>query len=394
MKNFNFYAPTQVVFGANTERKTGRLVKQYGGHKVLVHYGGQSAIRSGLLDQVCQSLESEGIEYVKLGGVVPNPRLSKVYEGIELCRKEQVDFILAVGGGSVIDSAKAISWGVPYEGDVWDFYTHKAQAQTCLPIATVLTIPAAGSEMSGGSVITNEEGNLKKDYGHDMIRCKFAIMNPERTFTLPAYQTACGATDIMMHTMERYFSHNDDMEITYSIAEALLRTVKETTPAVLKNPNDYNLRAQIMWAGSLAHNDLTGCGTSGDWATHKLEHELSGMFDVAHGAGLAAMWGSWARYVYQENVSCFARFAVNVMGVTNNFKSAEATALAGIEAMEAFYHSIGMPTSIPELIGRAATDAEIEEMALKCSENDGRTIGAFKVLNREDMKAIYHLANK
>ncbi len=392
MKDFTYYAPTQVVFGADSEKQTGKLVKQYGGKKVLLHYGGKSAERSGLLDAVCNALEAEQIPYVKLGGVVPNPRLSKVYEGIDLCRKEGVDFILAVGGGSVIDSAKAIAWGVPYEGDVWDFYLRKAVATSCLPLACVLTIPAAGSEMSDGSVITNEEGNLKKDYGDNMIRCKFAIMNPERTFTLPAYQTACGITDIMMHTMERYFSKDDDMDVTDGIAESLLRTVKETAPAVLAHPTDYQARAQIMWAGSLAHNDLTGCGTTGDWSTHMLEHELSGMFDVAHGAGLAAIWGSWARYVLQENPSRFARFAVNVMGVKNDFKSVERTALAGIEAMEAFYRSIGMPTNIRELIGREITDEEISRMAAICSDNGTKTAGALKVLKLADMENIYRMA--
>lgn len=392
MKDFNYYAPTQVVFGADSEKQTGKLVKQSGGTKVLVHYGGHSAECSGLLDLVCGSLEAEGISYVRLGGVVPNPRLSKVYEGIELCRREGVDFILAVGGGSVIDSAKAIAWGVPYEGDVWDFYLRKAKAKSCLPVAAVLTIPAAGSEMSDGSVITNEEGNLKKDYGDDMIRCKFAVMNPERTFTLPPYQTACGITDIMMHTMERYFSLDDDMDVTDGIAECILRTVKETAPVVLAHPSDYHARAQIMWAGSLAHNDLTGCGTTGDWATHMLEHELSGMFDVAHGAGLAAVWGSWARYVLHENPTRFARFAVNVMGVRNDFKSAERTALAGIEAMEAFYRSIGMPTSIHELIGREITDDEISRMAEICSDGGTKTVGTLKVLGRSDMENIYKMA--
>lgn len=392
MKDFNYYAPTQVVFGADSEKQTGKLVKQSGGTKVLVHYGGHSAERSGLLDLVCGSLEAEGISYVRLGGVVPNPRLSKVYEGIELCRREGVDFILAVGGGSVIDSAKAIAWGVPYEGDVWDFYLRKAKAKSCLPVAAVLTIPAAGSEMSDGSVITNEEGNLKKDYGDDMIRCKFAVMNPERTFTLPPYQTACGITDIMMHTMERYFSLDDDMDVTDGIAESILRTVKETAPVVLAHPSDYHARAQIMWAGSLAHNDLTGCGTTGDWATHMLEHELSGMFDVAHGAGLAAVWGSWARYVLHENPTRFARFAVNVMGVRNDFKSAEHTALAGIEAMEAFYRSIGMPTSIHELIGREITDDEISRMAEICSDGGTKAVGTLKVLGRSDMENIYKMA--
>lgn len=392
MKDFKYYAPTEVVFGKNAEYKTGELVKKYGGTKVLLHYGSASAERSGLLGVIRESLTAAGIGFVELGGVVPNPRLSLIYKGIELCRAEKVDFILAVGGGSVIDSSKGISSGFYYEGDVWDLYLKKDRATQYLPVACVLTIPAAGSEMSNGTVVTNEEGWLKKDYGSDALRCKFAVMNPERTYTLPAWQTACGATDMIMHTMERYFSVEDDMEVTDAIAEAIMRTVKNVAPQVLANPTDYQGRAQLMWAGSLAHNDLTGCGTTGDWATHNLEHELSGMFDVSHGAGLAALWGSWARYVRSENMTRFARFAVNVMGVPNNFKDAEATAEAGIQAMEAFYHSIGMPTSIKELIGRDITDAEIEEMADKCSTYGTQTVGSLKVLQREDMIAIYKMA--
>ncbi len=392
MQAFNYYAPTQVVFGPETELQTGKLVKKYGGTKVLVHYGGKSAERSGLLDRVCQSLEAEGISYVKLGGVVPNPRVSKVREGIELCRKEGVDFLLAVGGGSVIDSLKAISLGVPYQGDVWDFYTRKCFDTVCLPLGCVLTIPAAGSEMSNGSVITNDEGGLKKDYCIDEFRCKFAVMNPVLTYTLPAWQTACGAVDMVMHTMERYFSKDDDMEVTDNIAEAVMRTAMDSVHVVLREPENYRHRAQLMWAGSLAHNDLTGCGTSGDWATHNLEHELSGMFDVSHGAGLAAVWGSWARYVLSENPTRFARFAVNVLGVTNNFKNTEETALAGIARMEDFYRSIGMPVNIHELIGREITDAEIEEMADKCSNYGKQTVGCLKVLTRDDMVNIYKMA--
>ena len=392
MKDFIYYTPTQIAFGRNAEQQTGKLVKQYGGTKVLVHYGGKSAERSGLLDVVTTALAAEGIPFVLSGGVVPNPRLSKVREGIRLCRKEGVDFILAVGGGSVIDSAKAIAMGTLYEGDVWDFFAHKAEVSECLPLGAVLTIPAAGSEMSDATVITNEEGNLKKDYGSDKLRCKFAVMNPERTFTLPPYQTAAGVVDIIMHTLERYFSHEDDMEVTDGIAESLLRTVQESAVEVLKQPDNYLHRAQIMWAGSLSHNGLTGCGTASDWATHFLEHELSGLFDVTHGAGLAAMWGSWARYVYKENPNRFARFAVNAMGVANHFHSAEATALAGIEALEHFFRSIDMPTSIHELIGRDITDAEIQEMADKCSYGGTHTIGSFKVLSREDMVRIYEMA--
>jgi len=394
MIDFNFYAPTEVVFGKESEEKVGKLVRKYGGTKVLVHYGGKSAVRSGLLDKVCRLLEEEGIQYVKLGGVVPNPRVALVREGIELCRKEGVDFLLAVGGGSVIDSLKAISIGVPYDGDVWDFYLRKAVAATCLPIACVLTIPAAGSEMSDGSVITNDEGNLKKDYCTNIFRCKFAIMNPERTFTLPPYQTACGVTDIMMHTMERYFSHDDDMDVTSAVAEAILRTAKEQVFKVLADPEDYNARAQIMWAGSIAHNDMTGCGTTGDWATHMIEHELSGMFDVAHGAGLASVWGSWARYVYKLRPSRFARFAVNVLDVPNTFRSDEETALEGIKAMERFYHAIGMPTSIPELIGRPATDEEMRKMANICSGGDSHPVGNFMKLTEADVYEIYKGANK
>lgn len=392
MKAFNYYAPTQVVFGPDTENQAGQLVKKYGGTKVLVHYGGGSVVRSGLLDRVCKSLEEEGIAYVTLGGVVPNPRVSLVREGIELCRKENVDFLLAVGGGSVIDSMKAISVGVPYKGDVWDFYTRKAFDRECLPTSCVLTIPAAGSEMSDGSVITNDEGGLKKDYCINEFRCKFAIMNPVLTYTLPAWQTACGATDMMMHTQERYFSKDDDMDITDNIAEATFRTVMNSVKIVLKEPENYRHRAQLMWAGSLMHNDLTGCGTSGDWATHMLEHELSGMFDVSHGAGLAALWGCWARYVLNENPTRFARFAVNVMGVQNDFNDTIGTALRGIEKMEEFYRSIGMPTSIHELIGKDITDDEIEEMAEKCSNGGKNTAGCLKVLSKEDMIEIYKMA--
>ncbi|MCD8093887.1 MAG: iron-containing alcohol dehydrogenase [Bacteroides sp.] len=394
MKDFNYYAPTQVVFGAGSEEQTGKLVKQYGGTKVLVHYGGKSAERSGLLDKVCRLLEAEGIGYIKLGGVVPNPRLSLVHQGIELCRREKVDFILAVGGGSVIDSAKAIGYGVPYEGEVWSFFTGAAKPESCLPIGTVLSIPAAGSEMSDSAVITNEDGDIKMGYSNNICRCKFAVMNPERTYTLPAYQTACGVVDIMMHTMERYFSHDDDMTLTDELAEGLLRTVKDSALEVLQNPEDYRHRAQIMWAGSLAHNDLTGCGTTSDFATHQLEHELSAMFDVAHGAGLAALWCSWARYVYKENVSRFVRFAVNVMGIANDFTDPEHTALLGIKRMEDFYRTIGMPVSIKELIGREISEEEIEEMVRKCSHGGSLIIGNFKKLASQDMKNIYHLASK
>ena len=392
MKDFSFYAPTEVVFGEKSEEQVARLVKKYGGTKVLVHYGGQSAIRSGLLVKIINQLQEAGIDFVKLGGVVPNPRLSLAQKGIELCRQKGIDFILAVGGGSVIDSAKCIAYGVPYKGNVWDFYLGKEKATKMLPVAAVLTIPAAGSEMSESSVITNEEGDVKLGYSNNLSRPKFAIMNPRRTFTLPPYQTAAGVTDMMMHTMERYFTKDDDMDLTTDLAEAMLRSMKNAVFAVLKNPEDYRYRAQIMWGGSLMHNGLTGCGVDEDWATHQLEHELSGMFDVTHGAGLAAIWPSWARYVMHENLRRFVRFAVNVMDVPNDFTDPEGTALKGIEAMERFYHAIGMPINIKELIGRDITDAEIKEMTRKCSRDGKSTCGGLKVLEAKDMQAIYQMA--
>ena len=394
MKDFNFYAPTRVVFGRQAEEQLSQLVRQYGGTKVLIHYGGGSARRSGLLDKVEKMLAEADIPYVELGGVVPNPLLSKVKEGIGLCCREGVDFILAVGGGSVIDSAKAIGYGVPYEGDVWDFWEGKAVPQSCLPIGVMLTIPAAGSEMSSSCVITKDDGLIKRGINSDLCRCRFAIMNPERTMILPDYQTAAGATDILMHTLERYFSKHEDMMLTDALAEALMRTVIDVAPDVLAHPDDYRLRAQIMWAGSLSHNDLMECGTEKDFATHKLEHELSALYGVTHGAGLAALWPSWARYVMDRHLSRFVQFAVNVMGVTNDFTNLRATALKGIAAIERFFSSIGMPVSIPELIGRTATDEEIALLVRKCSRDGKLNIGAMEVLTPADMEQIYCMANK
>ena len=391
LKDFNFYAPTRVVFGRDAETKIGQLVKACGASKVLIHYGGGSAERSGLLSVVRQQLSDAGISFVELGGVVPNPLLSKVEEGIALCRQENVDFILAVGGGSVIDSSKAIGYGVPYDGDVWDFWCGKAP-EKCLPIGAVLTIPAAGSEMSSSSVITKDEGLLKRGFNSDLCRCKFAVMNPERTYTLPPYQTAAGATDIMMHTMERYFSKYEDMTLTDAIAEALLRTVKDAVLVVMQHPEDYRHRAQIMWAGSLAHNDLTECGTEKDFATHKMEHELSAMFGVTHGAGLAALWPSWARYVKGKHLNRFVQFAVNVMGVENDFSHPDETAEKGIVAIEDFYRKIGMPTNIHELLGREITADEIEVLVDKCSRGGTITLGAMEVIDANDMRNIYNMA--
>ncbi|MDD3369570.1 MAG: iron-containing alcohol dehydrogenase [Lachnospiraceae bacterium] len=412
MQNFNYYAPTKVVFGKDTEKQVGELVKEQQCKKVLVHFGGQSAKKSGLLDRICNSLTETGINYVTLGGVVPNPRLSLVREGIELCKQEGVDFILAVGGGSVIDSAKAIGYGMTNKDengqdvDVWDLYLKKFPPKACLPIGAVLTIAAAGSEMSDSSVITNEDGWLKRGLSSNYARCKFAVMNPELTYSLPKYQTMCGCTDILMHTMERYFTKEEHTELTDELAEGLMRSVIQAAKTLLVNPNDYNARAQVMWAGSLSHNGLTGCGTVGDWACHQLEHELGGMFDVAHGAGLAAVWGSWARYVYSEKPERFAQFAVKVLGIKNSESQTtkkptgkeaasqiEETALAGIAAMEAFYREIEMPTTIEEL-GIEVTPEQLDELAYKCAYQGTRTIGGFRVLHQEDMKKIYENALK
>ena len=391
MNNFTYYTPTKVVFGRDTDKQVGQLVKEQNCKKVLIHYGGQSAKRSGLLDRIKASLEAENIAYVELGGVVPNPRLSMVYEGIELCKKESVDFILAVGGGSVIDSSKAIGYGMTNEGDVWDFYDKKRQATACLPIGAVLTIAAAGSEMSDSSVITKEEGWIKRGYGSNYCRCKFAVMNPELTMTLPDYQTASGCTDIMMHTMERYFDQSRTMELTDGIAEALMKTVMKNAVILRDDPKNYDARAEIMWAGSLSHNGLTGCGSEGgDWSTHRLEHELGGLFDVAHGAGLAAVWGSWARYVWKDRPDRFVKFAVNVMGVEPNGTDAEIVE-KGICAVEDFYRSIHMPTSIKEL-GIDVTDEQIAELARKCSIAAKDNLGKVKVLHEADMAAIYTMA--
>lgn len=391
MNDFTYYTPTKVIFGKGSETKVGALIKEQKGTKVLLHYGGGSARRSGLLARIEESLAEAGIAYTELGGVVPNPRLSLVREGIELCKKENVDFILAVGGGSVIDSAKAIGYGVYHGGDVWDFYNFKRVPEGCLPIGAVLTIAAAGSEMSDSSVITNDETWEKRGVNSNYCRVKFAVMNPELTMTLPAYQTACGCADILMHTMERYFNHGDNMELTDGIAEALMRTVIKNAKILVKEPENYDARAEVMWAGSLSHNGLTGCGTDGgDWATHKLEHEIGAMFDVAHGAGLTAIWGSWARYVCDARLDRFVKFAENVLGIAPRTDAAE-TARAGIEAMEDFYREIGMPVSLTEL-GIAPTDAQIEKLADQCVASTRDNLGKVRHLAKEDMIAIYQAA--
>lgn len=392
MFNFIYHTPTQVVFGRGAEEHTGALVKAQGCKKALLHYGGGSVVRSGLLDRIKASLDQAGVAYTELGGVVPNPRLSLVYQGIELCKKEGVDFILAVGGGSVIDSSKAIAYGLAEEADVWELYDRARRAKACLPVGVVLTIAAAGSEMSNSSVITKDEGGIKRGYNDDICRPRFAVMNPELTVTLPPYQTASGCVDILMHTMERYFTPNGTMELTDSLAEGLMRTVMKNAVILRDDPQNYDARAEIMWASSLSHNGLTGCGNDGgDFACHGLEHEMGGMFDVTHGAGLAAVWGSWARYVYRDCLPRFVRFAVNVMGVENTGTDEE-TALAGIQAMEDFYRSIAMPTCFSEL-GIFPTREQIEQMAHKFHIACGGKKGTAKVLREADFLKIYETAN-
>lgn len=387
--NFEFYSPTKVLFGKNAEDEVGRQARAFGAASALIVYGGGSAQRSGLLGKVEAALAAEGIAFQKLGGVVPNPRLDKVYEGIRMGKEHNVDFLLAVGGGSAIDTAKAIAYGLAEpDQDVWELFEHTRTAQKCLPVAAVLTIAAAGSETSKGCVITNQRTGEKRAYDDNLARPKFAVMNPEYTKTLPDYQTESGCVDIMMHTMERYFTNGGNMEITDALAEGLLRTVMKNAVKLHQEPGDYDARAEIMWAGSLAHNDLTGCGNDGgDFMSHKLEHELGGMFDVTHGAGLAAVWPSWARYVYKECLPRFVRYARNVMGISIKGTDEE-IAESGIRAMEDFYRSIGMPVNLDEL-GVHPTDEQVEETAERCAAASGSHTGSAKKLSREDIVRIY-----
>ena len=393
MQSFQFKCPTEIIFGRGAEEKVGEKIKAYGGTHVYIVYGGGSAVRSGLLGRCTDSLKAAGIPYELLGGVKPNPRLSKVREGIELCKSSGADFLLAVGGGSVIDTAKAIGYALANpEFDIWDLFMGKATAKACAPVGAVLTISAAGSETSNSCVITNEDGWLKKGVNYECSRPRFAIMNPALTCTLPPYQTASGGVDIMMHTMERYFSNTDHTELLDRMSEGLLKTVMTNVKKALADPNDYDARAELMWAGSLSHNNLMGVGKVQDWATHKIEHELGGMFDVAHGAGLAAVWGSWARYVMHVNLPRFTRFAVEVMGCEMDYENPEATALAGIAAFESFCRSIGMPSNLRELGLGDITEEQMHEMAVKCTQNDTIKIGGLIRLYAADIEKIYAAA--
>ena len=393
MVDFQYYTPTRVVFGKDTESRAGELVKQDGGTRVLVHYGSASAQKSGLLGRVTASLEDAGLAYVELGGVVANPRLSLVRQGVQLCKDEKIDYILAVGGGSVIDSAKAIGYGACLGSDVWDLFTGAAKAAATLPVGCVLTIAAAGSEMSNSSVITNEETKEKRGYNDDILgRARFAVMNPALTLTLPAYQTACGSADILMHTLERYFTPvKPTMGVTDAIAEALMRTIMENGRRLTRNPKDEDARAQMMWAGSLSHNGLTGCGNgAGDWACHQLGHEISGRWDLAHGASLTMVWGSWARYVYQNDLERFVQLALNVLDVEPEGTDEE-IALAGIEEVEGFFWGIEMPTSFEEA-GIKPDEKTIGEMARDFTRGGTRRVGGVMQLDAKDAEKIYRMA--
>ena len=388
MDNFQFYSPTEFIFGRDTETKAGEMVKKYGGTKVLIHYGSGSAVKSGLLDRVKASLDESGIAYTELGGVQPNPRDTLIYKGIELCRSEGVDFILSVGGGSCIDSSKAIALGVPYNGDFWDFYGTGKTVEKALPIGTVLTIAAAGSEGSGASVVTKEEGSLKRDVGSDLLRPRFSILNPELTCSLPAYQTACGATDIMAHVFERYFTNTRDVEITDRLCEAVLLTMIKETPRVIAQPDNYEARANIMWAGTVAHNDIVGVGRSQDWNSHGIEHELSALYDCAHGAGLAVIMPAWMEFVYKPDVMRFAQMAVRIWGCQMNFEFPDETALEGIACFRSFLHSIGMPINFEQL---GAKEEDIPLLVEKFGIGDGKT-GGFVHLTAQDVATIYRIA--
>jgi len=388
MNNFVFKNATEIIFGKDTENLIGDKIKKYT-DKVLFCYGGGSIKKSGLYDKVVNCLKKNNIEFKELSGVKPNPRLKLVEEGIKLCHENNINFILAVGGGSVVDTAKAISIGVPYSGDVWDFYIGKDKVKKAIPVGVIITLPATGSEASNSSVITNEDGMLKKGLNCELTRPSFSIMNPELTYTLPAYQTACGAADIISHVMERYFTNVKHVDLTDRLCEATLRTVINNVKIVLKDPENYDARAEIMWAGTIAHNDLLSTGRIGDWGSHKIEHELSAMYDIAHGAGLSIIFPAWMKYVYKHDINRFVQFAVRVWDVNLAFSSYEAIAIEGIERLTKFLVDINLPVKLK--------DANIEydkfnEMADKCTSNGTATVGQFIKLNKDDVINIYNLA--
>ena len=392
MNNFNFHRPTDFVFGKEAQHKAGEYLKKYGATKVLIHYGTGSVIKSGLLQQVEDSLTTAGVTYVKLGGAIPNPVDTLVYEGIELCKKENVDFILAVGGGSAIDSAKAIAMGAHYDGDFWDFFDRKAVAKSAVPVATVLTIPAAGSEVSESTVIT-KTGNtpLKRGSGSPHVKPVFSLMNPELNYTLPAFQTACGVADMMSHLFERYFTNTTGVLLTDELAEGILRTIIHYAPIAINEPTNYEVRANLTWAGCIAHDNSTGVGRQHDWGTHELEHELSAMYDVAHGAGLATMFPAWMTYVQQKDqaaIERFARFATKVWGIECD-GDLVATGKKGIDALRNFWSGIGLPINFEQL---GAKKEDIPAIVKVLELNTGGQFSYFKRMDMSDATKIYELA--
>ena len=388
MDNFTFSNPVKVIFGRNTENKVGRETSGYS-KKILLHYGSGSIKTSGLYDRVTGSLREAGVEFIELPGVKANPSVSLVREGIRICRQNGLDFILAVGGGSVIDSAKGIAAGVPYDGDVWDFYSGKARVKQALPVGTVLTIPAAGSETSASSVITNEDGLLKRGAESLLLFPRFSILNPELAFTLPPYQVACGVADIMSHLMERYFTSSRNVDLTDRLIEAGLKTVIHNAPVVMRQPDHYDAWAEIMWTGSVAHNNLLNTGRVGDWATHLIEHEISGIYDLAHGAGLALIFPAWMKHVYRHDLPRFVQFATRVWNVDQDHFDPEATALAGIARLEEFWGSLGLHTRISAC---GISNDRFDEMASKCTNDGKESVGNFVKLSREDVLQIYRMA--
>lgn len=389
MNNFVFYSPTEFVFGKATEMQVGALARKYGARKVMIVYGGGSVVRSGLLDRVKQSLQEAGIEYCLMGGVQPNPVDTKVYEGIEFCRREQADMLLPVGGGSVIDTAKAIAAGVLYEGDFWDFYIGKAKVTKALKVAVVLTIPAAGSEGSGNTVITKLDGLQKLSLRvPEVLRPVFSIMNPELTYTLPPFQTACGVADMMAHIMERYFTNTQEVEIGDRLCEGTLMAIINEAPKVMRNPEDYGARANLMWAGMIAHNGTCGVGCEEDWASHFLEHEISAIYGVTHGAGLSVIFPAWMTWMVEHNVGKIAQYAVRVWGVPES-EDKKAVALEGIGKLKNFFTSLGLPVTFKEL---GVENPDIDRLADSLHRNKGELVGNYVKLTKQDSKEIYRLA--
>ena len=389
MNNFVFYSPTEFVFGKATEMQVGALARKHGARKVMIVYGGGSVVRSGLLDRVKQSVQEAGIEYCLMGGVQPNPVDTKVYEGIEFCRREQADMLLPVGGGSVIDTAKAIAAGVLYEGDFWDFYIGKTKVTKALKVAVVLTIPAAGSEGSGNTVITKLDGLQKLSLRvPEVLRPVFSIMNPELTYTLPPFQTACGVADMMAHIMERYFTNTQEVEIGDRLCEGTLMAIINEAPKVMRNPEDYGARANLMWAGMIAHNGTCGVGCEEDWASHFLEHEISAIYGVTHGAGLSVIFPAWMTWMVEHNVGKIAQYAVRVWGVPES-EDKKAVALEGIGKLKAFFSSLGLPVTFKEL---GVENPDIDRLADSLHRNKGELVGNYVKLTKLDSKEIYRLA--